>query len=116
MKWSITLILCAICWIGCDPAVELSIEMEEMGSDLTMMKTTLQSQTFTLQMVWNDEFNGNVLDHSKWSPAPEWYRQGGNYWSKNNYEMTGNGQLKLKVTEENGIVYAGAIRTHKKFA
>lgn len=69
----------------------------------------------TLQMVWNDEFNGNVLDDTKWSAAPEWYRQGGSYWSKNNYEMTGNGQVKLKVTQENGNVYAGAIRTHKKF-
>jgi len=68
-----------------------------------------------LQMVWNDEFNGNVLDDSKWAPCPEWPRQGGSYWSDNNYEMTGNGQVRLKVTEENGNVYCGAIRTHRKF-
>jgi beta-glucanase (GH16 family) len=71
--------------------------------------------TDNLKMVWNDEFNGNSLDASKWAPAPEWPRQGGSYWSDNNYEMTGNGQVKLKVTEENGTVYCGAIRTHNKF-
>jgi beta-glucanase (GH16 family) len=69
----------------------------------------------TLKMVWNDEFNGNTLDDSKWSPAPEWPRQGGSHWSDDNFEMTGQGQVKLKVTEKNGKVYAGAIRTHKKF-
>ena len=66
-------------------------------------------------MVWNDEFNGSSLDDNKWAPAPEWPRQGGSYWSDDNYEMTGKGQVKLKVTEENGTVYCGAIRTHKKF-
>jgi beta-glucanase (GH16 family) len=69
----------------------------------------------TKQLVWNDEFSGNTLDASKWSPAPNWQRQGLSYWSDNNYKMTGNGQVKLQVTEENGKVYAGAIRTHNKF-
>lgn len=68
-----------------------------------------------LQLVWNDEFNGNTLDASKWAPAPEWPRQGGSFWSNDNYEMTGNGQVKLSVTEKNGTVYCGAIRTHNKF-
>ena len=71
--------------------------------------------TDNLKMVWNDEFNGSSLDATKWAPAPEWPRQGGSYWSDNNYEMTGNGQVKLQVTEENGTVYCGAIRTHNKF-
>lgn len=110
MKWSIALILCTVYWTGCVPGDELPLE-----SDLAVMKAALQSPTSTLQMVWNDEFNGNVLDDSKWSPAPGWFRQGGSYWSNNNYELTGTGQLKLRVTEENGVVYAGAIRTHRKF-
>lgn len=71
--------------------------------------------TDTLKMTWNDEFNGTALDGNKWSPAPEWPRQGGSFWSDKNYEMTGRGQVKLKVNERNGVVYAGAIRTHKKF-
>ncbi len=71
--------------------------------------------TDNLQLIWNDEFDGNTLDATKWKPAPEWFRQGGSYWSDDNYEMTGNGQVKLSVSEENGVVYAGAIRTHQLF-
>ena len=58
-----------------------------------------------LRMVWNDEFNGNTLDASKWKVPPAWNRQGGSYWSADNYEMTGNGQVRLSVTEKNGKVY-----------
>lgn len=71
--------------------------------------------TNNLTLVWSDEFNGNTLDATKWAPAPEWPRQGGSFWSDNNYDMTGNGQVRLKVTEENGKVYCGAIRTHNLF-
>lgn len=71
--------------------------------------------TNNLKMVWNDEFNGNTLDASKWSPAPAWNRQGGSYWSDDNFEMTGNGQVKISVTERNDSVFCGAIRTHNKF-
>ena len=68
-----------------------------------------------LRMVWNDEFNGTTLDASKWKVPPAWNRQGGSYWSADNYQMTGNGQLKLSVTEKNGKVYCGALRTHNLF-
>ncbi len=68
-----------------------------------------------LRMVWNDEFNGNTLDASKWKVPPAWNRQGGSFWSADNYEMTGNGQLRLSVTEKNGKVYCGALRTHNLF-
>ncbi len=68
-----------------------------------------------LRMVWNDEFNGNTLDASKWKVPPAWNRQGGSYWSADNYEMTGNGQVRLSVTEKNGKVYCGALRTHNLF-
>lgn len=66
-------------------------------------------------MSWNDEFNGTQLDASKWQPCPEWFRQGGSYWSDNNYALTGNGKLKLTVTEQNGTVFCGAIRTRNLF-
>ena len=68
-----------------------------------------------LRMVWNDEFNGNTLDASKWKVPPAWNRQGGSYWSADNHEMTGNGQVRLSVTEKNGKVYCGALRTHNLF-
>ncbi len=71
--------------------------------------------TNNLNLVWADEFNGNTLDASKWKVPPAWNRQGGSYWSADNYEMTGNGQLRLSVTEKNGKVYCGALRTHNLF-
>jgi beta-glucanase (GH16 family) len=66
-------------------------------------------------LVWNDEFNGTELDDTKWKPAPEWHRQGGSYWSDENYEMTGSGQVKLITSERNDSVFCGAIRTHNLF-
>ena len=72
--------------------------------------------TDNLRMVWNDEFNGNSLDGSKWATPPAWFRQGGCYWSNDNHQMTGDGKVKLSVTESNdGKVYCGALRTHNKF-
>jgi beta-glucanase (GH16 family) len=69
-----------------------------------------------LRMVWNDEFSGNSLDGSKWATPPAWFRQGGCYWSNDNHKMTGDGKVKLSVTESNdGTVYCGALRTHNKF-
>ena len=68
-----------------------------------------------LRLVWADEFNGSTLDASKWKVPPAWNRQGGSYWSAENYEMTGNGQLRLSVTEKDGKVYCGALRTHNLF-
>lgn len=71
--------------------------------------------TDKLKMVWNDEFNGNSLDLKKWSPAPEWPRQGGCRWSHKNFDMTGKGQVRLQVTEQNNSVLCGAIRTRNLF-
>ncbi len=69
-----------------------------------------------LKLVWSDEFNGTTLDASKWQPCPEWARQGGSYWSNDNYELNGSGKLKLKVTERNDSVFCGAIRTRNLFS
>jgi beta-glucanase (GH16 family) len=71
--------------------------------------------TDTLVLIWNDEFNGSELDNSKWGNCPEWFRQGKSYWEADNAWVDGNGNLKLKVSESNGQVYAGAVRTHNKY-
>ncbi len=80
---------------------------------LNMMMFSQAPANYT--MVWNDEFNGSTLDATKWKPAPEWNRQGGSYWSDENYEMTGSGQVKLITSERNDTVFCGAIRTHNLF-
>lgn len=69
----------------------------------------------SLHIVWKDHFGGTTLNSSKWKPAPEWFRQGGSYWSDDNFKLNGNGQLILSVSESNDSVLAGAIRTHQLF-
>jgi len=76
------------------------------------------SITDNLLMVWNDEFNGNTLNGSNWASPPAWFRQEGCYWSDANHKMTGDGKVKLSVTESTDgtkTVYCGALRTHNKF-
>ncbi len=67
--------------------------------------------TDSLVMVWNDEFDGTQLDETKWAPCPEWKRQGLSYWEADNHQLTGSGELRLDVTQENDSVLCGAIRT-----
>ncbi len=69
-----------------------------------------------LELVWQDEFEGNQLDTTKWQPCPEWKRQNFCYWEADNNHLTGDGQLRLDITEVNGTVYCGAIRTRDLYA
>lgn len=64
------------------------------------------------KMVFQDEFNGTILDAEKWKPCPEWKRCGGFcQWSNKNYRLNGKGLLELTLERRNGKIYAGAIRT-----
>lgn len=65
----------------------------------------------TLEMVWNDEFDGTQLDETKWAPCPEWQRQGLSYWEADNHQLTGSGELRLDISESGDSVLCGAIRT-----
>jgi len=70
----------------------------------------------SLDLVWQDEFDGTALDVSKWQPCPEWKRQGLSYWEADNHRLTGAGELILEVTEEGDSVKCGAIRTRSLYA
>lgn len=82
---------------------------------LGMMASLNAQVTDTLIMIWNDEFNGVTLDNTKWDHCPNWFRQGKSYWHDDNAWVDGQGNLKLKVSESNGTVYAGAVRTHNRY-
>lgn len=71
--------------------------------------------TDSLTMIWNDEFDGSLLDDTKWKACPEWKRHGGSYWEADNSQLTGTGQLRLDVTQEGDSVFCGAIRTHSLY-
>lgn len=79
------------------------------------LNSTFSQVAKNLNLVWSDEFNGTTLDESKWAHPPAWNRQGGSFWSDENYEMTGDGKLKLTVTERNDSVFCGALRTRNLF-
>lgn len=66
-------------------------------------------------MTFDDEFNGDTLDLTKWSKCPEWKRQDRNcYWSNDCSYLNGEGQLVLEATYDDDY-YMGAIRSKGKF-
>jgi beta-glucanase (GH16 family) len=69
------------------------------------------------QLLFEDNFDGSVIDGTKWEKCPEWERQGASQWEDDNsYVDAGNLVLKISPhsTKEN-YVYTGAIRSKGKF-
>lgn len=67
------------------------------------------------KLVWHDEFDGTVLDETKWS-----YRQLGkresSFISKECISLDGRGHLLVSVKEKEGQLLNGMIGTQKKFS
>ena len=69
------------------------------------------------QLLFEDNFNGSVIDGSKWEKCPEWERQGASQWENDNSYVE-NGNLVLKITPHDtkeNWVYTGAVRSKGKF-
>ena len=65
------------------------------------------------QLLFEDNFDGSVIDAGKWEKCPEVERQGASEW-KNENSYVENGNLVLKITphdSKENFVYTGAIRT-----
>lgn len=66
------------------------------------------------QLIWNDEFNGDSLDTTKWS-----YRALGKRRlainTKESTFLNGNGQLCITMTKNGDEYFAGMIGTQSKF-
>jgi len=65
------------------------------------------------KLAWNDEFDGKVLDASKWD-TPEYKRRDA-LWSRRAVVLDGKGHLALKVFKEGEDYYDGCARTKGKF-
>jgi beta-glucanase (GH16 family) len=65
------------------------------------------------KLAWNDEFDGKVLDASKWD-TPEYKRRDA-FWSRKAVVLDGKGSLALKVSKEGDNYYDGCARTKGKF-
>ena len=72
-------------------------------------------------LVWGDEFNGPVIDSSKWARQGDYTRQQG-YWIQGDAYLNGQGQLVLRVMQDpvtghygSGAVFGKYLRTFGYF-
>jgi beta-glucanase (GH16 family) len=65
-------------------------------------------------MVWQDEFEGEVLDAAKWNRLGDWKRRDG-YWVKEDAYLNGKGQLVLRTRKDGDRYTCGAVNTKGKF-
>ncbi len=68
----------------------------------------------TWKMIWNDEFDGDTLDTSKWVPEPEGKRKGG-WWSPKAIRLDGEGHLAIGTYQEGDKFVDGCVTTEGKF-
>ena len=70
-------------------------------------------------LIFEDSFDGEALDRSKWAPCPNWVRQDGlSVWDSKLIRLNGQGQLVLRAEwdEKARRVRAGAVRTMGLFS
>jgi len=65
-------------------------------------------------VVWQDEFEGNVLNEEKWNRLGDWKRRDG-YWVKEDAYLNGKGQLVLRTRKDGERYTCGAVNTKGKF-
>jgi len=65
-------------------------------------------------LAWSDEFNGTVLDQSKWDVMGDWKRRDG-YWVRQDCYLDGNGNLVIRTKKDGTRYTSGALRTKGKF-
>jgi beta-glucanase (GH16 family) len=65
------------------------------------------------QLAWNDEFDGDKLDESKWE-VPEGARRDG-FWSRKAISLDGKGNLAISALKEGDRFLDGCVRTRGKF-
>lgn len=65
------------------------------------------------KLVWSDEFEGEVIDGSKWELPDEPRR--GHRWSARHAMLDGKGHLVLRTAVEDGKFYSPCVRTRGKY-
>jgi len=68
----------------------------------------------TWKLVWQDEFDGDKLDATKWTPRPDGKRKGG-WWSQEAVGLDGKGNLVIKTFMDSDKPTDGCITTQGKF-
>lgn len=82
----------------------------------TSQDGTLYIDGVEYSLTFEDEFEGDVLDRTKWAPCPEWKRQDLNcFWDQDMISI-GDGLLAIGSEYRNGNYYMGAIRSKGLFS
>ena len=66
------------------------------------------------KLVWQDEFDGDKLDESKWAYRPDGKRKGG-WWSRKAISLDGDGNLVIATFMDGDTPTDGCITTQGKF-
>jgi beta-glucanase (GH16 family) len=66
------------------------------------------------KLAFNDEFDGTVLDESKWEAPPEQLRCDG-WWTRQAISLDGQGRLVMSTRKEGDRYITGCLRTRGKF-
>lgn len=77
------------------------------GSVLSSNATLKVLSPLGRTLVWNDEFNGTTIDGSKWQQLGDYSCQQG-YWLKQDSYLNGQGQLVLRVMQDQATGHYGA--------
>ena len=65
-------------------------------------------------LVWNDEFDGDKLDKSKWDVPPDGKRRDA-FWMRKAISLDGKGHLAINTLKEEGKYIGGCVRTRGKY-
>ena len=66
------------------------------------------------KLIWHDEFDGKVLDETKWKRLGDWKRRDG-YWVKEDAYLNDKGSLVLRTRKDGKRYTCGAVNTEGKF-
>ena len=69
------------------------------------------------QLVFNDDFDGNEIDNTKWTRCPEWTRNDLMYWKDEMTQVDGEGHLviRMEYDEEKNMIRGGGAWTASTF-
>jgi beta-glucanase (GH16 family) len=71
-----------------------------------------QGQSWTI--VWRDEFDGDHLDETKWTPLPDGPRKGG-LWRPRAVHVDGHGHLVIRTFKDGDRHKGRAVSSERKF-
>lgn len=124
-KFILTLLLCiALCiaLIGCtvkDQEDNDDQNIDGVTDDIEQNDVSNEDVPSDPNLLFEDNFDGTVLDETKWERCPEWSRQGGiDVWDDDLSYLDGDGHLILRAewNSEEKRLHSGAVRTYGKFS